>query len=205
MNAHSIKNIVFDVGNVIVVWSPVEIVRRTFGNDRDAVSLAQQIFQHELWKDLNKGYFDEEEAKKKYRHALGFDQGQVDLLFHHIKESQELVDGTVALIKRLHQSGYPLYALTDNVNEIVTHLRNRYDFWQYFQGAIVSAEVHCLKPGSEIFHHLLNQYGLEASKTLFIDDVLPNVEGARQVGLAAVQFNDSKQCEHDLLALGLHF
>ena len=41
-NQWNLKNIVFDVGNVLVRWSPIEIVRLTFGNDIDGEALAKE-------------------------------------------------------------------------------------------------------------------------------------------------------------------
>jgi putative hydrolase of the HAD superfamily len=205
MSSRYIKNVVFDIGNVLVKWSPLEIVRRTFGDNCNDTKLVQLIFKSDLWRQLNIGYLTEKKASEEYCQALQFDRSQVDLLFHHIKDSQDLIDGMVELVKRLNKSGYPIFALTDNVKEIVAYLRNRYSFWQYFQGAIVSAEVKCLKPNSEIFFHLLNQFELEAPETVFIDDYPSNIKGAREMGFVALEFKDAKQCECDLLALGLHF
>lgn len=56
MNTNKIRNVVFDVGNVIVRWSPVEIVRLTFGySAQEAEHKAKAIFQHDIWMALNKG------------------------------------------------------------------------------------------------------------------------------------------------------
>ena len=78
-----------------------------------------------------------------------------------------------------------------------------YSFWLRFDGAIVSAEVGMLKPQPEIYHLLLNNNELIASETVFIDDMLYNVEGAKSVGMHAIQFEDIGQCEKDLISLGL--
>lgn len=61
-----------------------------------------------------------------------------------------------------------------------------------------------LKPQPEIYHLLLNKYELIASETVFIDDMLYNVEGAKSVGMHAIQFEDIGQYEKDLISLGLN-
>ena len=200
-----IENIVFDVGNVIVKWSPIEIVRRTFGPAVNIVESADLIFRNELWMALNRGELTEDQAKLEYLRLLDVDEAKIDLLFRHIKETQDLVDGTAGLLGRLHDAGYSAYALTDNVREIVHYLRERYDFWSLFSGAIVSAEVGCLKPHPEIFEHLLTKYDLQANQTVFIDDVLQNVQGAENVGLTGILFTDADSCESRLRELGLVF
>ncbi|HDM7598167.1 TPA: hypothetical protein PZ808_003109, partial [Staphylococcus aureus] len=65
MQPVEIKNVVFDVGNVLVRWSPIEIVRLTFGNDVDAEALAKDLFMSAIWLDLNKGLITETQAKQR--------------------------------------------------------------------------------------------------------------------------------------------
>jgi len=84
-------------------------------------------------------------------------------------------------------------------------LKSEYTFWSLFDGAAVSAELGLLKPQAEIYQALLTQYKLEASETVFIDDMPYNVAGAKAVGIAGVQFENAAQCEGELKALGLSF
>ncbi|MBN1983412.1 MAG: HAD family phosphatase [Chitinivibrionales bacterium] len=196
-------NIVFDVGNVLVTWSPAEIVRRTFGKSCDTDGEIKRLFRNTLWRDLNLGTITEVQAKREYLRQVGLDADQVDRFFFHIRDSLDLIDGTVDLVRRLHQARYPLYALTDNIREIVDYLKVRYDFWSYFLGAIVSAEVQLMKPGVEIYAKLCTEFGLKAEETIFIDDHLPNVEGARAAGLIGIQFQNASQCEQALFELGI--
>ena len=205
MQTTKVKNVVFDVGNVLVKWSPGEIVRRTFGESVDMEQFIESIFQHELWMALNKGELSEESAKQEYLRVLDVSESQIDTLFHQIKDTQELIEGTSVLLIRLYNAGYPLYALTDNVNEIVKYLRSRYDFWKYFEGVVVSAEVKCMKPNPEIFNHLLTDHDIRADETVFIDDHLPNVQGARNLGFSAIHFSGAEYCESELKGLGLVF
>ena len=205
MDTAAVKNVVFDIGNVMVKWSPAEIIRKTFGEDADVEYYLKAIFQHTLWYALNKGEMTEEEAKEQYRQALNLSHEEADRLFYNIKDSQDLLDGSVELLERLHEAGYPLYALTDNVKEIVTYLKSRYDFWKYFQGVVVSAEVNCLKPDPEIYYHLLESNGIKANETIFFDDMPANVQGAQEVGLEAIQFQNAAKCASDLQGIGLRF
>ncbi|GAL06332.1 HAD superfamily hydrolase [Photobacterium aphoticum] len=122
-----------------------------------------------------------------------------------MKQTQLLIYGTVDLIERIKAAGYGVYALTDNVHDIVAHLKATYTFWPLFDGATVSAEEGVLKPQPEIYHALLSDYHLAAAETVFIDDMLHNVQGAEAVGMAAIQFVNAAQCEAELKALGLVF
>ncbi|WP_295891799.1 HAD family phosphatase [uncultured Vibrio sp.] len=205
MKSSSIKNVVFDVGNVIVRWSPIEIIRLTFGEEAAQEDLVSAVFQSETWLNLNKGFMSEGQAKSEYQKDLGFTDLECERLFYYIKQTQLLIFGSVELIQRLKKAGYKVYALTDNVHEIVAHLKSTYIFWDLFDGATVSAEVGLLKPQAEIYQSLLAQNQIEASESVFLDDMPANVEGAIAVGLSAIQFKHSAQCEEDLKQLGLTF
>ncbi|CDT77975.1 putative Haloacid dehalogenase-like hydrolase [Vibrio coralliirubri] len=204
MSSNEIKNVVFDVGNVIVRWAPLEIARLTFGDTEELESRARSIFQSTIWMDLNKGFLTESEAKLRYQQELDLSPLECERLFYYVKQTQILLHGSVELIERVKRSGYGVYALTDNVVEIVEYLKNTYQFWALFDGAAVSAELGLLKPEPEIYQALLSNYGLKASETVFIDDMPYNVEGAKAVGMAGIQFTDAAQCENSLQALGVN-
>ncbi|MCS0389558.1 HAD family hydrolase [Vibrio diabolicus] len=205
MEPLQIKNVIFDVGNVLVRWSPVEIVRLTFGHSVEAEKMAQLLFSSQIWKDLNKGIISEKEAKLCYQREHQVTAEEMDRFFYYVKHTQILLYGSVELLKRVKSAGYRVYALTDNVNEIVEHLRATYEFWPLFDGAIISSEVQLLKPQAEIYQALLSTYQLQAEETVFLDDMPYNVEGPRAVGMEAIQFENAQQCESELKAMGLCF
>lgn len=205
MESEKVRNVVFDIGNVMVRWAPMEITRLTFGEDRYSDELAASIFQSNIWLDLNKGLLTESEAKRQYQQHLALTELECEKLFYYVKQSQLLIYGSVELLERIKRAGYRVFALTDNVTEIVAHLQSTYSFWPLFEGATVSADVGLLKPQAEIYQALLNQQQIEAHETVFIDDMPYNVAGAQEQGMFAIQFENSAQCEQDLFALGLTF
>jgi putative hydrolase of the HAD superfamily len=62
-----------------------------------------------------------------------------------------------------------------------------------FDGLIISAEVGVVKPKAQIYLLALEQLGVSPSEALFVDDFLENVEGARAVGMSAIQFKEADQ------------
>jgi putative hydrolase of the HAD superfamily len=196
-----IKNIVFDIGNVMVKWSPMDIVKNTFGEQADINTWLKCIFASPTWFELNRGEVTEAQAIDIYLSTTSMTPEQAAMLFRQVKETQVLL-GTHELLPRL-QNNYQLFALTDNIHEVVHHLKQQYDFWDYFNGVVVSAEIGSMKPQPEIFQHLLNNYQLQATETLFIDDHLPNVIGAQAVGLHAFQFVGVDDCKQQLEKFGI--
>jgi len=203
-----IKNVVFDVGNVFVRWSPPEIVRRCFDHAIDSdenLQRAEALFRCELWRRLNLGALSQAEAELAYQREFGLTAEQTKTMFFHVMDHQEVIAGTVAIAERLKRAGYRVLGLTDNVHEIVAYHKTRNTFWELFEGCVVSAEIGMLKPAPEIFRHLLQTFSLTARETVFLDDVQLNIDGAKSVGIEAKLFTAPERCEQDLRALGLAF
>lgn len=204
-NTCEIRNVVFDIGNVLVRWSPNLIMKRALGDGLGTPDFAQEFFGNEIWYRLNRGDLSEQEAKTLYAAHFALNAADIDGIFFHVKDTQALNGKTISLIQSLISANYRIYALSDNVREIVTYLRSRYDFWQYFLGVVISAEIGLLKPSREIFEHLLETYDLIPDQTVFLDDMADNVAGARSIGMHATQFIDADSAEADLKRLGMIF
>jgi putative hydrolase of the HAD superfamily len=203
-----IRNVVFDVGNVFVRWSPAEVVERCFKlirGEPENARRAGELFTSEVWLGLNRGELTWAEAQAAYCDRHGLTEAESRELLFHAMDHLDPVEGTEALARRLKAAGYRLFAITDTVHEIVSHLQARYRFWELFEGAAVSAELGVLKPDPRIYAHLLDRFGLAPHESVFLDDVPANVEGARKAGMQGFVFATAAACERDLRGLGLAF
>lgn len=193
-----VKNIVFDIGNVLLKWSPPDIIKTLFPANPDQQILVQKIFKSQIWCDLNLGKLTEKEAISLYIKEFPKETSVFEILMDVVKESLTPLPGSLELFHKAYKSGKSLYSITDNVKEIMMFLKEKYDFFEKFQGIVVSAEEGFLKPSLEIYQILLDRYELISSETIFMDDVLRNVEGARQAGMHALHFTTAEACEKEL-------
>jgi putative hydrolase of the HAD superfamily len=203
-----IRNVIFDVGNVFVRWSPSEVIRRCFNlapESEENRQRAESLFRSPIWTRLNLGELTQVEAELAYQTQFGLTKAETANLFFHVMDHQDLIDGTESIARRLQQAGYRLFGLTDNVQEIVAHLKMRYQFWDLLEGAVVSSEVGLMKPDQAIFRHIVKTFNLTTSETVFLDDYQANVDGARSIGMEACLFTTPNRCEQDLHTLGLSF
>jgi putative hydrolase of the HAD superfamily len=200
-----IKNIVFDIGNVLLRWEPLYIVTKNFPDIIDPAPLARKIFESDIWRDLNLGKITEKEAIKLYSTNLAeITIQQLTDLMKTVKNSLVPVTGSLELLKNIHNSRIPLYSITNNVHEIIFFLRKKYDFLKVFRDIIVSAEVSVLKPSRAIYLHLIDKYQLIPGETVFIDDLSQNVEGAKLVGMYGIHFSTAHDCQIKLRRLGIN-
>lgn len=201
----AIRNIVFDIGNVLVRWDSRGIVEAAFGLSGDeAHARWQNLFvEADIWRALNRGEHSEAGAKAAFVEAGHCTQAEAEALFAALYASLHLIEDTPPLMERLAAAGYRLFALTDNVREIVAHLAGKHEWWALFEGVTNSAELGCLKPDPRMYRHVLEANGLLAEETVFLDDMPGNVAGAREAGMHAFVFTDAAQATRDLRSLGV--
>ena len=201
-----IRNVVFDVGNVLVPWAPAGIETRAFGKTRvEAEGFVPPLRGHPIWLAVNRGELSLEEAKRRYVADHGFAPEDIDALWEALYASFPLIEDTRVMMGELKSAGYRLFAITDNVHEIVAQLKRDYDFFDLFEVAAVSAELGYLKPDPRIYQWLLGTAGIDAGESVFLDDVQRNVDGAKAVGMEALVFTTAAKAREDLRALGLQF
>ena len=198
-----IKNIVFDIGNVLVRWDPLPAVIHHFPEEKFPEILTTTIFKSKIWYDLNLGKLTEINAIKLYSKELKIAENKLQELIASIKESLIPIDGSFELLNELYMLKFPLYCITDNVKEIMIFLKNRYDFLTKFSDIVVSAELGVLKPNPLMYQKLINSHGFIPSETVFIDDLLPNIQGAIDLGWHGILFTNSKDCRLKLQNLGV--
>jgi putative hydrolase of the HAD superfamily len=201
----SIRNVVFDIGNVLVRWDSLGIVEAAFGlSGEESRQRRHALFvESDIWRALNRGEHTEAGAKAAYVEAGLLTEGEAEAMFAALYQSLHLLEDTPPLIERLKAAGYRIFALTDNVHEIVAHLSDTHAWWAHFEHVTNSAEVGVLKPDPRIYAHLLETNDLVPDETVFFDDMPGNVAGAHAAGIHAFVFTDAAQAERDLRSLGV--
>ena len=185
-----IRNIVFDMGHVLMYFLPKVYVERLHVPEEDREPVLREVFRSVEWIRLDRGNITEEEAAAAMSARLPERLGETvrELVSGWWKGPLIPVEGMEALVAELKSMGYGIYLLS-NAGKRLPEYFDRIPGAQYFDGRIVSAEWGVLKPQPEIYRILLETYHLEAEECFFIDDQLTNVEGACFVGLSGMVFD----------------
>jgi 2-haloacid dehalogenase len=196
--------VIFDLGGVLIDWNPRYLYRQLFDGDEDGMERFLAEVTTQEWNARQDGgrTWADAVAELVERHP----EHQDLIAAYHLRWEEMLggpIEGSVAVLRELHDAGVPIYALTNWSAETFPIARQHYEFLGWFQGIVVSGEIRLIKPDPEIFHHLLDQYGLDPRTTLFVDDHEPNVAAARSLGMHAIQFRDPAQLRSEVDALGL--
>jgi putative hydrolase of the HAD superfamily len=193
---HGEKAVIFDLGGVVLEWKPLELLRRFYEQDGEALRATVQraVFDHPDWLELDRGTLTQARAIPRFATRAGRPEAEIARLMIAVRESLQPVPETLALMGSLVQAGVPLYCLSNMHAENAAWLLQTRDFWPMFRGVVFSADEKLIKPEPEIFQRLLTRYGLVAERTAFVDDHRPNVASAGRLGLHGIAFEDAAQC-----------
>ena len=189
-----VKQIIFDFGGVLVQWNPQKIVE-TFTSDKELQNtVIKEIFQHEIWLQLDAGLFTEKEAAKNISARSALSSEEVLQVFDAVRLTLTPFQKTVELLEELVANGVPCYGLTNMSVDNYEYLKQTYSFFGLFSGIVASGYEKCIKPDSKIFNLICDRYQLKPGETLFIDDSLVNIEAAHASGLQALHFENADSC-----------
>jgi len=184
-----IKNIVFDLGNVIVQWNPKYIVSQYTSDEVVQDKLITNLFGSSHWLSFDEGSLTREQVISNVQQTLSEDYHTMahDMVHHWHKHAPPIV-GMEDLARELKEQGYQIYLLS-NTNIHFDEYKDTIPALQYFDGYYISAQAKLMKPQMEIYHDFLNTFSLTAEECIFIDDIDDNIAGAINVGIDGYLFN----------------
>lgn len=195
-----IKNVIFDVGNVLVSFRWRELMK-DLGISEDLQKVfAKTVFGNPLWNELDRGVLDEKEVLDKMREENSAYSGEFDLIWANIDKIIEPYDYAVGMMDTLKAKGLKIYLLSNypkRLFELHTEC-GRFPFIDKIDGKIVSGFVKCIKPDKEIYECLLSEYNLKAEECVFLDDRKDNIEAAKQIGMNGIVFERYEQAWAEL-------
>ncbi|MBR3475024.1 MAG: HAD family phosphatase [Oscillospiraceae bacterium] len=199
-----IRNLIFDMGGVLIAWDPPRMVERLALPEEDGRLLRREVFGSVEWVRLDRGSLSEQEALERFRRRLPERlYAAAERCVFWWREPLWPVPGMAELIRELDGLGYGIYLLS-NATSALHEYFPRIPGSEYFQGGIVSADWKLLKPQREIYEKLFAEWGLRAEDCLFIDDNPSNVEAACLCGMDGLAFyQDMEKLRSDLRSKGV--
>ena len=195
--------LVFDLGGVLIDWNPRYVYRVLFEGDEEKVEWFLSNICTAAWNE-------QQDAGRSFDEAVRvltgeYPEYELSIRAYYDRWEEMLggaIEGTVQLLAELKERGVPLFALTNWSAESFPIARQKYPFFDWFDGIVVSGEVGMIKPHPQIFRHLVSTHEIQPEHAVFIDDNLHNVEAARQLGFHGVHFLSPTQLRAELEALG---
>ena len=195
-----VNNIIFDLGGVLIDWSPEYVYLDAFkGNRKEMEKFFDEVCTFDWNENQDAGY----PLANATEDRIALFPEQADLIRMYYGRWEEMlrgsISGTVSILKKLvNNNNYKVFALTNWSAETFPIALKRFDFLHWFEGIVVSGTERTRKPFLEIYETTLERYGLKASESIFIDDNERNIVAANLLGIQTIKFLNSHQLEKDL-------
>ena len=183
-----IKNLVFDLGNVLIEWNSEKILSYFEPEEGRRQVLRKAIFESGVWHQTDKGELSLKEACNEVQAGLDDSyHSAVKNIFYHWYEVVHVYSDLQEKIELWAKQGYRIYILSTTC-EIFYHIEKAglLPIYPLLSGYILSSEVGVVKPEAEIYQKLLKKYGLDPVESVFIDDIQANLDTAAELGFETI-------------------
>lgn len=202
--SHTTDTIIFDLGGVLIDWNPRYLYRKILKSEEEVTWFLNNVCTSE-WNDM-------QDAGRSFEDATN------DLITKHPEWEtairawygrwQETITGpiqdTVEVLREIKNTkSHRLLALTNWSAETFPWALNNFEFLHWFEGIVVSGVEKTRKPYPEFYQILFDRYNVNASRAIFIDDNIKNIEGAKQIGLPAIQYTNAADLRKELVQRGI--
>ncbi len=198
------KNIIFDIGGVVVDFTPHMFLLDRFTNEKLEQELYKLSFGSKEWAAMDCGLMARDEGNRRMlanAEKIGR-KYEMEMIICDWEDMLKSKEETIRLITNLKNNGYAVYYLSNMAADTFDNLKNR-RFWKLFNGGVVSCHVKISKPDTKIFLGTLRKFNINADECIFIDDSPANVESAGSVGIKSLLFRSASLLAKDLTGLGV--
>ena len=200
-----IKNIIFDMGKVLIQFDPLVFMQRTEVAPEDRELLLREVYNSLEWAKMDRGTLSDAEAADIMCSRL---PERLHEKVHRLVDRWDRpiipVEGMAELIKELKAAGYKIFLLSNA--SIRQHL-----YWphipgsEFFDGTMISADEKLVKPQFEIYQRLFEKFSLNPEECLFIDDSPMNIEAADCCKMPGIVFHgDTAELREKMQNFGIH-
>jgi 2-haloacid dehalogenase len=194
---------VFDLGNVLLDWDPRRLYRTLIDDPDELDRFLSEICNHAWHYQQDRGRSTAEAtAELQARHPE-----YAELIGAYYARWPEMISGalpaSVDVLGELRDAGVRLIGLTNWPAGLFEPARERFPFFAWFDGIVVSGDERLAKPDPAIFRRLLDRYDVDPATAVYVDDTPGHVDAARGFGITGIVFTDAVALRRDLAAAGL--
>lgn len=187
-----IKNIVFDIGNVILRFDIDDVLSRFTDDELDRKFILDNIINSPEWLKnslIDTGYVSRDDAisivKDRTNHVK---DDLIEKFWTTYNDFAEVDLRLLNIIGELRHDGYKVYLLS-NINPYTYDFVNKSGLFDLVDGYVLSYKEHMIKPYDSIYLNLVNRYSINPGESLFIDDNQNNIDTGNKLGFVSKKVN----------------
>ena len=198
-----IKNIIFDIGNVLTYYTWNKHIHSLGFSEEICDRVAAATVKSHEWNEFDRGVMKDEDIVDLLVKNDPEIEKEIRLMTADMSGLVERADYAIPWIQELQEKGYKVYYLSNFSYKAARECAKALDFIPYADGGILSCDEKMVKPEPGIYKRLLEKYDLTADECVFLDDVETNVEGARAHGIHGIVFTTKEAALPELEKLGV--
>ena len=198
-----IKNIVFDIGNVLVDFRLKEFLADKGFDGPMIKRLLKASVMSPYWERFERADITEQEALDAFVSLDPEIASELSAAFTDIHGMLQIRDYAVPWVKSLKEAGYRVYYFSNYSKKAYDECRDSLAFMEYTDGGFLSFQERMTKPDPQMYLRFLEHFGLFAQESVFIDDTEQNVEVAEKLGFSGIVFESYEDTVRRLAALGV--
>lgn len=193
-----IRNIIFDVGKVLVSYEPDAYMQRLGISKENQKKINEAMFQNELWDISDQGLGTPDEFLQKFIAGAPELADEITKIHKTVGNTVELFPYAMEWILDLKARGYHVYILSNYSENMLDQTKDKLKFLPLMDGVVFSYKIKKMKPDPEIYEYLCDEYWLEPEESVFIDDRPVNIKGAETCGIHGIVFRSYEQAKKEL-------
>ncbi len=186
------KAILWDLGGVLLRtedWEPRHCLDRML--DLPNGKIYELVFESEMSRNATVGEATNDELWMRVGEQLELSSDKLTLVRDEFWSGDQ-IDMELIRFIRARKTETKMGLLSNGWPSTRRFLDERWHIADIFDDVVISAEVGVAKPDRRIYQLALDQMGVEAEQTIFIDDFIENIEGARELGIHGIHFQDPR-------------
>ncbi|MFG6332530.1 MAG: HAD family phosphatase [Lachnospiraceae bacterium] len=193
-----IRNVIFDIGNVLVDFCWREHIESCGFQGVTADRIGRAMMQSPVWSEIDRGVWSMEELLAAFIANDPEIGDAIRIVFRDFRTLVKERSGSVAWIRSLKAEGLGVYYLSNFSRRVETEAAAELSFLKEMDGGILSYKERLIKPDPAIYRLLLARYGLSAEESVFLDDTPENVEAAKALGMQGIVVESQEQAKRRL-------
>lgn len=194
------RNIIFDLGGVLIYFNPREIIQKIFEGMAVIPWEILEMVKTPEWLELDRGTLTPDELADVLSSKVS--KQHMQMFLAAVFRSLKPLENGLEILHAVQQKGYNTYILS-NMTEYAYNKISEYDFLKTFSGAVYSYRIKAVKPENVIYKHLLDTYNLKPEECLFIDDLEININAGKQLGIDGIVCSNHHHVLQELKRRGI--
>ena len=182
-------DIILDMGNVLLEWNKDKILQGVSDTKEEYLILDKVIFQSGLWERLDLGTMTREELVLKVVSMIGRTyQKKVEEVIWNWPSYIDIYTEVFPVLSELKKKGHRIFVLSNTSKVFYDLLEEQLSpLKELLYGFVLSCDIKAIKPDLAMFKEILDNYQLDPTNCVFLDDIEDNTIAAVKLGIKSYQ------------------